>query len=529
MVDVFISYPRSSRDKVDAIIDKLDALGIDCFFDVENIDAGANFPDAIDRALRDSKAVLCCWSPRYFSRPWCMIECRDALARGIMVPVAVEPFENLAPPADLRQINWFDLVDWSGEDAHAGWTQTLQSLGKLVGRELAPSLRRTLPGGLRVDAEPPDAPGDVRARADVLADLRATWAGFPARSDLEAVQRFLDRVRKVAESSGIEFEIEHHLDELRRGAERRAEEAERNKAARRVRDAAEAEALRRAQERRLRPGAVWRDTIPGLAAGACPEMVTIPSSAFLMGSPTSEKRPTTYDGREEPQHGVQFDYRFALGNYPVTFADWDAAIAAGARLHRPVDEGWGRDRRPVIDVSWEEAHAYVVWLNSRLGLTGSDHAYRLPSEAEWEFACRAGTTTMFSFGDSVSTAQANFNGDGGNGGENRQKTLPVGTFQANAFGLHDMHGNVWEWCADAWNADYSGPGRPDDGSPWLTGNVSRRVVRGGSWRVGSLDCRSACRSNHSQTDRGNDLGFRLARTISSPDRQGEVPPGGGTH
>ena len=141
LVDVFISYPRASRDKVDSIIDKLDALGLDCFFDVENIDAGANFPDAIDRALRGSKAVLCCWSPLYFRRPWCMIECRDALARGIMIPVAVEPFEDLAPPADLRQINWFDLVDWGGEDAHAGWGQTLQSLGKLVGRELAPSLK----------------------------------------------------------------------------------------------------------------------------------------------------------------------------------------------------------------------------------------------------------------------------------------------------------------------------------------------------------------------------------------------------
>ena len=517
MVDVFISYPRSSRDKAEAIMLELDALGLDCFFDMENIDGGANFPDVIDRALRDSKAVLCCWSPLYFERPWCMIECRDALARNSMVPVAVEPFEALAPPADLRQVNWFDLCDWTGEDEHEGWSQTLHSLGKLVGRNLAPSLKKTVFGGVPVEAEAPEARQAGRARADLLADLRATWAGFPAKSDADSVQRFLERVRKVAASSGIEFEVEHHLDELRRGAERRAEEARRGEAARRAREAAEAEASRREQEKRSHPGAVWRDTIPGMPAGACPEMVTIPPGAFLMGSPGSEERALAYDGREEPQHEVQIDYRLAVGNYPVTFAEWDAAIAAGARLDRSVDEGWGRDRRPVIGVSREDAMAYIAWLNSRLELTGSTGAYRLPSEAEWEFACRAGTTTPFSFGDTLTTAQANYNGETDDNGGNRRKTMPVGSFPANAFGLHDMHGNVWEWCEDVWNASYSESGRPDDGSAWLTGSVSRRVVRGGSWKVSALELRSAFRSSYSPIHRDNDIGFRLARTISRPD------------
>lgn len=516
MVDVFISYPRSSRDKVEAIMAKFDVLGLDCFFDVENIDGGANFPDVIDRALRESKAVLCCWSQLYFERPWCMIECRDALARGIIVPVAIEPFEVLAPPADLRQINWFDLVGWNGEETHEGWNQTLLRLGKLVGRELAPPLKRTVLG-LSVEGEAPVASRADQARADLLADLRATWVSFPAKSDADAVQRFLERVRAVAGSSGIEFEIEHHLDELNRSAERRAAEAERAEAARRARDVAEAEASRRAQETRLRPGTIWRDSIPGMPAGACPEMVTIPPGAFLMGSPDSEERSTAYDGREEPQHDVQIDYRLALSNYPVTFAEWDAAIAVGARLDRPVDEGWGRDRRPVIGVSWEDAKSYIAWLNSRLGLTGCADAYRLPSEAEWEFVCRAGTSSSFSFGDTLTTAQANYNGDTDNGGENRLKTMPVGTFPANAFGLHDMHGNVWEWCEDTWNAAYSEAGRPDDGAPWLTGNVSRRVVRGGSWKAESFELRSASRSNYSPIDRGNEIGFRLARTLINPD------------
>jgi formylglycine-generating enzyme required for sulfatase activity len=523
VVDIFISYPRSARAQVEAIKVKLDALGLDCFFDVEKIDGGANFPDIIDRALRGSKAVLCCWSPVYFERPWCMIECRDALAREIMVPVAVERFERFAPPADLRQVNWFDLVDWQGEDAHEAWSRTLHSLGKLVGRELAPPLKKTVLGGLSIEGEAPAAPQDVQARADLLADLRATWASFPAKSDESAVQRFLDRVHAAAARSGIEFEIEHHLDELRRSAEHRAQEVALAEAARRARKAAEAEARRKTEEARARPGAVWRDTIPGLPESACPEMVTVLPGSFLMGSPQSEHRAREYDGREEPQHEVRIDYRFALGNYAVTFANWDAAIAVGARLERPVDEGWGRNRRPVIGVNWEDAKAYIAWLNGRLGLTGRADAYRLPSEAEWEYACRSGSTMAFSFGATISTAQANYNGDHSDGvgstGEFRHKTMPVGSYPANAFGLHDMHGNVLEWCEDAWNASYSASGRPDDGAAWLTGSTSRRVLRGGSWRSDPLELRSAFRLHYSPMDRGSDIGFRLARTISSPDQQ----------
>jgi len=521
VVDVFISYPRSARAEAEAIKVKLDALGLDCFFDMEKIDGGANFPDIIDRALRGSKAVLCCWSPLYFERPWCMIECRDALEREIMVPVAVERFERFAPPADLRQVNWFDLADWHGEDAHEAWSRTLQSLGKLVGRELASSLQKTAPGEPGVKGEAPTAPRADQARADLLADLRATWTSFPAKSDASAVQRFLERVRAAAASSGIEFEIEHHLDELRRSAEHQAQAAARAEAARRAREATEAEAWRKAEEARARPGAIWRDAIPGLPESACPEMVTIPPGKFLMGSPQSEERSRGYDGREEPQHEVRIDYRFALGNYAVTFADWDAAIAVGARLERPVDEGWGRNRRPVIGVNWQDARAYVAWLNNRLGLAGRADAYRLPGEAEWEYACRAGTTTPFSFGATISTAQANYNGedsDGvGNTGEFRQKTLPVGSLSANAFGLHDMHGNVQEWCEDVWNASYSESGRPDDGSAWLSGGASRRVLRGGSWKSDPFGLRSASRLNYSPIDRGSDIGFRLARTILPPD------------
>jgi formylglycine-generating enzyme required for sulfatase activity len=266
------------------------------------------------------------------------------------------------------------------------------------------------------------------------------------------------------------------------------------------------------RDARLRPGLVWRDAIPGLWESASPEMVTIPPGEFLMGASAGEEGSI---GDERPQHEVRIDYAFALGKYAVTFAEWDAAIAAGAKLEKPSDQGWGRDRRPVIDVNWNDARAYIAWLNGKLGLEGRADAYRLPSEAEREYACRAGTTTPFSFGATISTAQANYNGEytygAGKKGEKRGKTTPVGSFHANPCGLHDMHGNVNEWCEDVWNASYNGA--PTDGSPWLTGDESSRVLRGGSWIDGPQYLRAADRNRSIPTLRNWGVGFRVARTL----------------
>jgi formylglycine-generating enzyme required for sulfatase activity len=235
-----------------------------------------------------------------------------------------------------------------------------------------------------------------------------------------------------------------------------------------------------------------------------------------MGSSENEPRYSEYDGREEPQHEVCIDYTFAVGQCTVTFAEWDAAQAAGAKLEKPDDRGWGRERRPVINVSWDDAQAYLEWLNDELDLSNRMDAYRLPSEAEWEYACRAGTATRYSFGETLTTAQANFYMDTPGQSENRRrskKTLPVGSFPANEFGLYDMHGNVWEWCEDPWSSNFEGA--PNDGSVWnkkIAG--SARVVRGGAWYNAAEFLRSACRGSYLRTNRSYCWGFRLARTIS---------------
>ena len=195
-----------------------------------------------------------------------------------------------------------------------------------------------------------------------------------------------------------------------------------------------------------------------------------------MGSPSSERE--RYDN-EGPQHRVTIIDAFAVGKYEVTFEEWDACVSAGGcGGYRPDDEGWGRGRRPVINVSWEDAQRFVEWLREETG-----EPYRLLSEAEWEYVARAGTSTPFHTGGTISTSQANYDGNYtyGNGreGEYRERTVPVGSFGANAFGLHDVHGNVWEWVEDCWNDSYRGA--PSDGSAWERGDCSSRVYRGGSW------------------------------------------------
>ena len=252
------------------------------------------------------------------------------------------------------------------------------------------------------------------------------------------------------------------------------------------------------------PGTVFRD------CPECPEMVVIPSGSFMMGSPVGGRG--RWARAEGPQHGVTIGQTFALGKYEVTFAEWDACVSdGGCNGYRPKDRGWGRGNRPVIYVSWYEAKAYVAWLSRKTG-----KRYRLPSEAEWEYAARAGTTTPFHFGSTISPDQANYDGrrtyGSGRKGVYREKTVAVGSFPSNAFGLHDMHGNVWEWVEDCWNG--SCVGAPSDGSAWTSGNCYIREMRGGSWNYGPGSLRSAFPNFDGPEARVYNGGIRVARTLS---------------
>ncbi len=252
------------------------------------------------------------------------------------------------------------------------------------------------------------------------------------------------------------------------------------------------------------PGETFRD------CPTCPEMVVVPSGSFTMGSPSNEEGRSA---NESPQRKVTIARPFAVGKFEVTFAEWDACVAGGGCTHKPADEGWGKGRRPVINVSWNDAKAYVAWLSKTTG-----QPYRLMTEAEWEYAARAGTTTPFHTGATISTDQANYDGtltyNGSSKGASRQKPVEVGSFPANAFGLHDMHGNVWEWVEDCWIVSYKGA--PSDGSKAQDTKDCSRVLRGGSWVYIPGNLRSAGRLRGSSDGRLINFGFRVARPVVSP-------------
>ena len=242
----------------------------------------------------------------------------------------------------------------------------------------------------------------------------------------------------------------------------------------------------------------------------CPELVVVPAGEFLMGSPDSERGRVSEEG---PVHRVTIGEPFAVGVYEVTFEEWDAcARGGGCGEYRPHDEGWGRGRRPVINVSWENARSYLEWLSRKTG-----EGYRLLSESEWEYVARAGTRTPFHFGNTISTRRANYDGrytyGPGRIGPFRQKTMPVGSFSPNGFGLHDVHGNVREWVQDCRNRSYERA--PADGSAWEMGGCTYRVVRGGSWQNQPSFLRSAFRSHFHAEFRRSVIGFRVARALGS--------------
>lgn len=234
----------------------------------------------------------------------------------------------------------------------------------------------------------------------------------------------------------------------------------------------------------------------------CPEMIVIPPGSLMMGSPATEAGRFDNEG---PQQHVTIARPFAVSEYPVTFDEWEACVAVGG-CPQVSDSGFGRGTRPVVNVTWGEAQRYVAWL-SRM----TDRRYRLPSEAEWEYVARAGTTTAYWWGGDVGRGNANCNGCGSRW--DGVKTAPVGSFGVNPFGIHDAHGNIVQWVADCYHDNHEGAS--PDGAPRTTGDCSRRTIRGGSWYMGTRTVRAAYRSGGEEGNRVGDRGFRVARTLGA--------------
>ncbi|MFL0797295.1 MAG: SUMF1/EgtB/PvdO family nonheme iron enzyme [Cellvibrionaceae bacterium] len=243
------------------------------------------------------------------------------------------------------------------------------------------------------------------------------------------------------------------------------------------------------------------ETNPAFAAGVVKEieaqMVSIPGGSFMMGSNEG-------DSDEKPVHRVQIS-PFKMGKYEITWAQYQPCIDEGACPYNDGDdEGWGKGNRPMINVSWNNiTQHYIPWLNRKTG-----KRFRLPTEAEWEYAARAGSTSKYSWGNSIDCSKARY-GYYSNECGKQKSTDPVGSFAPNVFGLYDMHGNVWEWVQDCYHDSYSGA--PSDGSAWKSGESAKRVLRGGSWADTPAGLRSAYRYGGDAGNRNDYYGFRLVQ------------------
>jgi formylglycine-generating enzyme required for sulfatase activity len=413
--------------------------------------------------------------------------------------------------------NFLSAIDACLRPKHADRPQSVAELRRLLFGHVPAAKRRA-----RVAATtrriPDRRPLNVRrwlAIAAAVALVAGAYGGFEyaRRSGLDRAangedSQIADVARKKTEEEAV---LKARAQDAKRAAEQRAsQEAEAKRVAKVVAPAPRKTAepvvvappptpqsrcdgievaVGESGRRCLRTGEAFKD------CEACPEMVVIPAGSFVMGS-----RDGPQD--ERPAHPVHFGAPFAVARYEATFAEWEACV--GEKQCASVsDEGWGKGRRPVINVRWRAAKDYAEWLSER-----TKRKYRLLSEAEWEYAARAGTTTAYAFGDAISERQAHYSKSNL---DRQHRTVEVGSFQPNGFGLYDMHGNVSEWVADSLHPSYVDA--PRDGSMWAGGSPAVSVIRGGSWNDDAETLRSAFRGRF-RTDAGSPfVGFRVGRTL----------------
>jgi formylglycine-generating enzyme required for sulfatase activity len=258
-------------------------------------------------------------------------------------------------------------------------------------------------------------------------------------------------------------------------------------------------------ERALKPKDTFRECTADQEKDYCPQMVVVPAGSFTMGSPPTEKG---YNVAEGPQHAVTIAKPFAVAKFQLTFDEWDTCVTYGDCPEGVSDGGFGRGQRPVIFVTWDDAQRYAAWLSKMTG-----KPYRLLTEAEYEYAARAGGQTAYPWGDDIGMNNANCRGCGSKWDDSQ--TAPVGSFKPNAFGLYDMIGNIYQWVEDCVHSNYDGA--PTDGSAWIEGgNCTYHIDRGGSWNFTPDSLRSAFRDSSPTGQRIDNLGFRVGRTLIAP-------------
>ncbi|MBX3517233.1 MAG: SUMF1/EgtB/PvdO family nonheme iron enzyme [Rhodospirillales bacterium] len=532
-ISLFYSYSHKDEDlrgKLQEHLAVLRRAGLITEWHDRNIDAGSEWSKEIDRNLSTADIVLLLVSPSFIASEYCWsVEVTKALERhergeAVVVPVMLRPCRlSITPFAKLQAVpkDAKPVTEWPNQDtAFDDIAAKVETLVKRIREERA-AAEASRPAPLQKEEKAKNV------SASSTPGVKGTGV---ERSNESAPQPWREKLRRDAPATatpapprqprrllwlagaGAAVGVLAFLAWLAGNKSTIPEQPIRDNKA--VTESKPAPAVKPAP-----PAPQPAPSPVTLSAGKsftdctdnCPEMVTLPGGTFLMGSPENE---TSRYSDEGPQRKVTIP-PFAIGKYEVTFAEWDACFAVGGcNRYRPDDQGWGRDRRPVINVSWRDAQAYVAWLSK---VTGKP--YRLPTEAEWEYAARAGTTTPFALpppkgsNDIAAKGLANCNGCGSHW--DGKSTAPVGSFPANAWGLCDLHGNVHEWVEDIWHDSYQRA--PVDGSAWTDGEgrePSRyRVIRGGSWYNSPRYLRSAVHFGLGPDIRGANRGFRVARTL----------------
>ncbi|OON63325.1 serine/threonine protein kinase [Massilia sp. KIM] len=462
------------------------------------------------------------------------------LLEGELPPAGAAP-----APGALRPRQWAALQAGLARDP-AARPATVRALLELIEQGAGPTPEEEAAREAVRRAAEEQAARELAARREAQAQAAAAAQALIERQRREQLREQQRRERAAAEEARaarketLRQQLLARRDEEAAKARAAQEEAQRKAAQAKAAAAYLAEQKRVREEQAARAAAELEVMLPTPSspvadqngvlrdafldgAGQGPALVLIPTGRFQMGSPEHERRIAMAAGaqknwlaRETPQHWVGIERPFAMGRYPVTVGEWRAfVLATGWQPGGEVD--WAApgfpqtDEHPVVGVTWFDALRYVQWLSEATG-----KRYRLPSEAEWEYACRAGTHTAFSFGDTISTEQANYDGtftyNGGPRGEYRRGTTPAGMFPPNPWGLYDMHGNVWEWVQDVVHENYEGA--PLDGSAWeLGGDQARRILRGGSWLYNPRYLRSALRNGFSAALSNDIVGLRVVREL----------------
>jgi formylglycine-generating enzyme required for sulfatase activity len=485
--DAFLSYTRfddrrrfisAFREHLEDAVREVTGQLFEIFQDVDGIGIGEHWPDKLDQMLDEARFFIPIVTPSYFTSKPCREELEKFLraeaARGrndLVLPIYYIECDVLADPklraADPLAAHIYkrQYHDWLKLRFSSFNTKIVKTALHQLASEIARARRRTMP---EVTAP------QTRAKAHGSASQSEQTAAVPPPPAVAMPRRAVAATSSAALLAHAPLTWERSTDTLRSTHVNLQDTL------------ALPDCGVTSRPEPLRRGTVFRD----IDAPWCPEMVVIPPGEFVMGSTEAEK--------ERPQHRVRIVYRLAVGRYPVTFDEYDHFARSTGRVP-PSDEGWGRCRRPVINVSWDDARAYVEWLAAATG-----QSYRLLSEAEWEHACRAGTATRYSWGDHITPENANY-------GKNLRKTSEVGSYAANPLGLYDMQGNVWEWVEDRWHDNYDGA--PHDGSAWTEGSDPCRVARGGSWGNSRMVLRSTVRVRYDTDARRPAVGFRVARTL----------------